>query len=127
MNIIKKICLCLCCLVVFTGCSKEKDMVEVKSIDKSLAIEKMDNGAILIDVRSAAEYKTGYIDGAINIDVNDILTLKNDLTYNNRSINKNSVIIVYCRSGNRSRQAANKLIELGYTEVYDLGSIDNWS
>ena len=43
-----------------------------------------------------------------------------------RTIPKNSVLIVYCRSGNRSSQAANLLEELGYTEVYDLGAMSNW-
>lgn len=122
----KKILLVLGILLLVTGCETETK-VEVKSIVKEDAIEKIEDGAVLIDVRSAGEYASGHIDGAINIDVDSILNLKGELEYNNRNIAKNAVIIVYCRSGNRSSQAANKLIELGYVNVYDLGSMDNWS
>lgn len=123
----KKVLILVFVMLLVSGCgNKEESKVEVKSIVKSEAVEKIDNGAILIDVRSASEYASGHIDGAINIDVNSILNLKGELEYNNRNIAKTTVVILYCRSGNRSLQAANKLIELGYTNVYDLGSIDNW-
>lgn len=123
----KKVLILVFVMLLVSGCgNKEENKVEVKSIVKSEAVEKIDNGAILIDVRSASEYASGHIDGAINIDVNSILNLKGELEYNNRNIAKTTVVILYCRSGNRSLQAANKLIELGYTNVYDLGSIDNW-
>lgn len=123
----KKVLILVFVMLLVSGCgNKEENKVEVKSIVKKEAVEKIDNGAILIDVRSASEYASGHIDGAINIDVNSILNLKGELEYNNRNIAKTTVVILYCRSGNRSLQAANKLIELGYTNVYDLGSIDNW-
>lgn len=123
----KKVLILVFVMLLVCGCgNKEENKVEVKSIVKKEAVEKIDNGAILIDVRSASEYASGHIDGAINIDVNSILNLKGELEYNNRNIAKTTVVILYCRSGNRSLQAANKLIELGYTNVYDLGSIDNW-
>ena len=123
----KKVLILVFVMLLVSGCgNKEENKVEVKSIVKKEAVEKIDNGAILIDVRSASEYASGHIDGAINIDVNYILNLKGELEYNNRNIAKTTVVILYCRSGNRSLQAANKLIELGYTNVYDLGSIDNW-
>ena len=83
--------------------------------------------AILIDVRSSQEYEDNHIDGAININVDDILNTEGALIYNNSEIGFNKTIIVYCRSGARSKNAANKLVELGYRNVYDLGSIDNWS
>ena len=127
MNKVIKFVFILCLLLFITGCGVEKTRVEVQTIDKSLAVQKIEDGAILIDVRSASEYSASHIDGAINIDVNEILSLNGELGYNNRNISKNTVLILYCRSGNRSLQAANKLIELGYTNVYDLGSMDNWS
>ena len=127
MNKVIKFVFILCILLFITGCGVEKTRVEVQTIDKSLAVQKIEDGAILIDVRSASEYSASHIDGAINIDVNEILSLNGELGYNNRNISKNTVLILYCRSGNRSLQAANKLIELGYTNVYDLGSMDNWS
>lgn len=127
MNKLIKLVLCISLVLLITGCKMENNKIEVQPIDKSLAIQKIEDGAILIDVRTASEYSANHIEGAINIDVTEILSLKGELGYNNRNISKNTVLILYCRSGNRSLQAANKLIELGYTNVYDLGSIDNWS
>jgi len=128
MNNMKKILVIMILLLLITGCVSNNDKkVELKSIDKDLALEKIENGAILIDVRSKSEYQSGHIGGAINIDVNDILALDGELAYNNLNISKNRIIILYCRSGNRSMQAGNKLIELGYINVFDLGSMDNWS
>ena len=110
------------------GCSSNNtDVVQVVKVDKTKAESLIDEGALLIDVRSFAEYNQGHIDGAINIDVQEILNITDSLVYNNASISKNKKIIVYCRSGSRSSNAANKLVELGYTNVYDFGSIDNWS
>ena len=110
------------------GCSSNNtDVVQVVKVDKTKAESLIDEGALLIDVRSFAEYNQGHIDNAINIDVQEILNITDSLVYNNASISKNKKIIVYCRSGSRSSNAANKLVELGYTNVYDLGSIDNWS
>lgn len=127
MNKLIKFVLCLSLVLLIAGCKMENNKIEVQPIDKSLAVQKIEDGAILIDVRSAGEYSANHIEGAINIDVTEILSLKGELGYNNKNISKNTVLILYCRSGNRSLQAANKLIELGYTNVYDLGSIDNWS
>lgn len=75
---------------------------------------------IMIDVRTKEEYESGHIENAINIPYDDI---------NNKTLKKqkNINIIVYCQSGNRSKTAANTLIKLGYKNVYDLGSINNWN
>ena len=110
------------CLIVFclAGCSNNVDDSMVSYME---AKEKIINeGAILVDVRTKEEYDSNHIDGA------SLLTLD---TINEESAskvidNKNSVIIVYCKSGNRSSQALTILKNLGYTEVYDLGSINNW-
>jgi rhodanese-related sulfurtransferase len=125
----KRLILVFILVVVFMcGCSSNNtDVVQVVKVDKTKAESLIDEGALLIDVRSITEYNQGHIDGAINIDVQEILNITDSLVYNNASISKNKKIIVYCRSGSRSSNAANKLVELGYTNVYDLGSIDNWS
>ena len=77
------------------------------------------NGATIIDVRTYMEYRGGHIKNAKNIPYNEI----NETTIN---IDKNEKIIVYCRSGSRSAEAAKTLENMGYKYVYDLGSIDNW-
>ena len=125
----KRLILVFILVVVFMcGCSSNNtEKVQVVKVDKAKAEELIDEGALLIDVRSITEYNQGHIEGAINIDVQEILNVTDSLIYNNASISKNKKIIVYCRSGSRSNSAATKLVELGYTNVYDLGSIDNWS
>ena len=114
-------------MFLITGCESDTDKVKVMEINKTDAVTKMEDGAILIDVRSSQEYNEKHIDGAININVEDILNTDGALVYDNSEIGFNKTIIVYCRSGSRSNTAANRLIELGYTNVYDLGSINNWN
>ena len=76
-----------------------------------------DGNTLLVDVRSIYEYNAKHINGAISAPLEEI---------ENIDFAKNINLIVYCRSGSRSREAALKLLELGYVNVYDLGSIDNW-
>lgn len=74
----------------------------------------------LVDVRTDEEYRSGYIPGAINIAVNELSSKLN-------KIPKDKPVIVYCRSGSRSAHAAQALIAAGYTDVYDLGGVIEWS
>ena len=96
---------------------------EYKKITAEEAKERMDKDdkIIILDVRTEEEYREGHIPGAIVIPNETISSepLKElpDL---------DQEILVYCRSGNRSAQAAKKLIEAGYTQVYDFGGINNW-
>ena len=77
--------------------------------------------ALILDVRTAAEYESGHIPNAVNLTNEDIQAGKVDSLKD-----KSQLIMVYCRSGNRSRQAAQKLAELGYTNVVDFGGIQSW-
>lgn len=79
----------------------------------------LDDGGILIDVRTPKEYKDGHVPGAINRPVEDINSWKD-------SIEKEQAIYLYCRSGNRSGQAAKTLKNNGYSKVYDLGGIGEY-
>ena len=74
----------------------------------------------LVDVRTPEEYDEGFIENAILIPNETINEAPTELP------DKDAVILVYCRSGNRSRQAANKLVDLGYTNIYDFGGIIDW-
>lgn len=76
---------------------------------------------VILDVRTADEYASGHIPNAINLSNEDIQAGKVDSLKD-----KKQLIMVYCRSGNRSRQAAQKLAELGYTNVVDFGGIQSW-
>ena len=79
--------------------------------------------SIIIDVRTIEEYDSGHIKGSINIPIDTIELEKLEQVISSKENN----IIVYCRSGNRSKKAAQLLVDLGYTNVYDLGSINNWN
>lgn len=107
-----------------TKSAKEDTMkTEYKKITAEEAKERMDKDdkIIILDVRTEEEYREGHIPGAIVIPNETISSepLKElpDL---------DQEILVYCRSGNRSAQAAKKLIEAGYTQVYDFGGINDW-
>ena len=105
--------------VLLSGCSSDNGDL-ISYIDAKEKI--INNGAVLIDVRTSDEYNSDHIQGAVNIDVNDM-----DLDSIEEVIsNYDTEIIVYCESGNRSSEAVKILNDLGYNNVYDLGSIDNW-
>ena len=116
----KKILLFLICSFLLFGCSSEKNDRIVNSTE---AKEKIINeGAVLIDVRTEDEYNTEHIDGALLLSLDNI----NEDSISDIVSNKDDVIIVYCKSGNRSSQALTKLEALGYNKVYDLGAMSNW-
>lgn len=87
------------------------------------AVEMMETKAdyILLDVRTRDEYKEGHIPGAVCIP-NE--TIGEDAI--DELPDKDQIILVYCRSGNRSKQAAGKLAAQGYTNVYEFGGIIDW-
>ena len=75
---------------------------------------------IVIDVRTVSEFKDGFVQDAINIEWQDISSIKDEFE-------KNQKIYLYCRSGNRSGKAGDILIELGFKNVENLGSLENAS
>ena len=77
---------------------------------------------IVVDVRSLEEYNEGHIPNAISIPLE---TIENETE--TKLKNKDDLILVYCRSGRRSREAALRLIEKGYTNVIDFGGIQDWN
>ncbi len=111
---IKKIISLVVCILILTACSG----VNYKTITENEANELIKNNAIIIDVRTGHEFASGYINGAINIPVENISSI---------NYPKDTVIIVYCASGMRSTNAAETLVDLGYTNVYNLdGGLINW-
>lgn len=93
-------------------------------IDQETAKQMMANedGHIIVDVRSKDEYAAGHIPGAICIPNESITN-----TQPEELPDLDQVILVYCRSGNRSRQASEKLAAMGYTNVYEFGGIKDWT
>lgn len=109
-------------LLVLTGCGNKEDSVEItyEKISMSEGIKRMetDEGFILLDVRRADEFASGHIPGAVNLPNEEIGNAEIPLLPD-----KNQTIYIYCRSGNRSKLAANKLLALGYTKLIEFGGI----
>lgn len=124
MNKILLILLILLFSVTLTACKKPTDNTKPTYqliTPESAKIMMEESSVIILDVRTPEEYKEGHIEGAILIPDYEILeTAEKILT------DKNQTILVYCRSGNRSRKAANNLLYLGYQNVYDFGGIIDW-
>jgi len=112
-------------MIGFSSCINDKTPVEAeyRKINAEEAYQMMQStdGFILVDVRTAEEFNERHIKGALLIPVNEI---------NVRAVDelpdKNALILVYCRSGARSANAAYDLVDMGYTNVYDFGGILNW-
>ena len=97
-------------------------MAEYRTVSGKQAQELFKNGtAVIVDVRSRAEYDERHVKGTILLPLGEIETRAQSALPD-----KNSVIILYCRSGRRSKSAANMLLTLGYKSVYDMGGIGNW-
>ena len=111
-------------LFVLTGCGNDKENLGYNVIDSKGVAEmlKSEGETYLVDVRTEEEYDTSHIELAINLSVDQFEEkFETDITDN-----KDANIIVYCRSGARSKQAAEILVKLGYKNVYDFGSLGNW-
>ncbi|WP_293720442.1 rhodanese-like domain-containing protein [uncultured Phascolarctobacterium sp.] len=85
---------------------------------------RLDKGDMLtvIDVRTKEEYASGHVPGSILIPFDEIKAKAGQLPQD-----KNTEIVVYCRSGRRSAIAADTLIALGYNRIYDMGAISSWT
>ena len=81
-----------------------------------------DYGPIVVDVRRQDEYDAGHIPGAILIPNESIGTQPPE-----ELPDLDQIILIYCRSGNRSKQAAQKLSDMGYTNIYEFGGINTWT
>ena len=103
-----------------TNAAKTNEIRHV-SMDDIVKIMNENKDYVIVDVRTPDEYKEGHIPNAINIPNETI----NETVYNKLK-DKNQLILIYCRSGSRSRQAAYKMQKLGYTNLVDFGGIINW-
>ena len=91
------------------------------SMDEAVKMMKDEKNYIILDVRRPAEYAEGHIPGAINVPNEEIGTAKiAELP------DKSQMILVYCRSGRRSKEASEKLVKLGYTNIVEFGGIQDY-
>lgn len=122
----KKIILCIAAfimLISLAGCADDNAPAEYVSISAAEAKALMDSetGYIILDVRTENEFAQGHIPGAILIPDYDIESRAEE-----ELPDKKQLILVYCRSGRRSKNAAAKLAEMGYINVKEFGGIMDW-
>ena len=119
----KKIMLLLFLSFLLAGCTApagDSGSGQV-SMDEAVALMDGESGYIILDVRTAEEFNDSHIPGAVNIPNEEIGTEEIP-----QLPDKDQKIFVYCRSGNRSKQASEKLAALGYTNIIEFGGINSW-
>ena len=113
-------------IVLLSGCAQPSGSTTAsyKQITQEEAKEMMtkDDGHIIVDVRRQDEYDEGHIPGAVLIP-NESITDKQP----EELPDLDQIILVYCRSGRRSKEASQKLANIGYTNVYEFGGINTWT
>lgn len=97
------------------------DFLKKQDINHGFDAFEAVNGAVLLDVRTSAEYREGHVPGSKNIDVTEIGTVTSLIK------DKTAPIFVYCLSGARSARAVNALKSMGYTNVKNIGGIRSYS
>lgn len=119
---IQKILAALCLALLLAGCTS-LDSAGYTQVSSEKAAQLMADydDEIVLDVRTPEEYAEAHIPGAINVPNEEI---------GEEPIaelpDKDQIILVYCRSGNRSKEAAQKLADQGYTNVIEFGGINDW-
>ena len=101
--------------------NESKNSITYSNMNDIKTIMEENEGYVIIDVRTEEEYVEGHIPGAINIDNESIVGVEPE-----ELPDKNQLILIYCRSGNRSKQAAEKLANMGYTNIIEFGGIIDW-
>ena len=122
----KRLIILLLAVMMLTACGQDKEnnqgAVYVNiTAEEAKRIMDSEEGYIILDVREQDEYDAGHISGAILIPYTQIEAKANEMLPD-----KDQLILVYCRSGRRSKIAAEALAELGYTNIKEFGGILDW-
>ena len=122
MKKIKRVLPIILSALLLTACAPGNSL-GYKQITMSEAVKMMETekNYIILDVRRADEFAEGHIPGAINVPNEEIGTAEIA-----KLPNKSQLILVYCRSGRRSKEASEKLVKLGYTNIVEFGGILDW-
>ena len=121
----KKLIPILLSALMFTGCAgssnHQTNTFRSITMDEAVTMMAQETGYIILDVRRPDEFAAGHIPNAINVPNETIGTDEiPDLP------NNDQLIMVYCRSGRRSKEASAKLVKLGYTNIVEFGGILDW-
>ena len=121
----KKLLPILLSALMFTGCAgtsnNQTKTYRSITMDEAVAMMEQETGYIILDVRRPDEFAAGHISNAINVANETIGTAEIP-----ELPDKDQLIMVYCRSGRRSKEASEKLVKLGYTNIVEFGGILDW-
>ena len=122
----KKLTIFLLAAILLTACGqangKEQEAMYVNiTVQEAKTIMDTEEGYVILDTRTREEYDQGHIPGAIQISHDEITEKAEEVL-----TDKDQLILVYCRSGRRSKIAAEALVELGYTNIKEFGGIIDW-
>ena len=122
----KKLTILLLAAILLTACGqsngKEQEAMYMNiTAQEAKTIMDTEEGYVILDVREQDEYDAGHIPGAILIPYTQIEEKANEMLPD-----QDRLILVYCRSGRRSKIAAEALVELGYTNIKEFGGIIDW-
>ena len=110
---------------MFTGCARtsnnQTNTYRQITVDEAVAMMEQETSYIILDVRRPDEFAVGHIPNAINVPNETIGTAEIP-----ELPDKDQLIMVYCRSGRRSKEASEKLVKLGYTNIVEFGGILDW-
>ena len=122
MKKIKRLLPVILSALLLTACAPGNSL-GYKQITMSEAVKMMETekNYIILDVRRADEFAEGHIPGAINV-ANEVIGTEEIPELPDKS----QLILVYCRSGRRSKEASEKLVKLGYTNIVEFGGILDW-
>ena len=129
----KKLVFLLLAVMLLAACGQDKEndqgAVYVNiTAEEAKQIMDSEEGYIILDVRRPDEFAAGHIPGAVNLP-NEIIGAAEsaeDEEIKNILPDQEQLILVYCRSGNRSKQASQKLADLGYVHIVEFGGIQDW-
>jgi rhodanese-related sulfurtransferase len=111
--------------LMFTGCAgtsnNQTNTYRQITMDEAVTMMAQETGYIILDVRRPDEFAAGHIPNAINVSNESVSTVEIP-----ELPDKNQLIMVYCRSGRRSKEASEKLVKLGYTNIVEFGGILDW-
>ena len=110
-------------MLLLTSCASGREHVGYRSItaEEAMLLMEKEKDCIILDVRRPDEYAEGHIPGAINVPNEEIGTAEIP-----ELPSKSQLILVYCRSGRRSKEASEKLVKLGYTNIVEFGGIQDY-
>ena len=121
----KKLLPILLSALMFTGCAgtsnNQTNTYRQITMDEAVDMMAQESDYIILDVRRPDEFAEGHIPNAINVPNETIGT--DEIP---ELPNKDQLVMVYCRSGRRSKEASEKLVKLGYTNIVEFGGILDW-